>query len=102
MSRGMSSGRRADPCEKFLYGFKAARRAARAADTARTPELPLTLPAPAAPGAGRLARKQEVGPLDLQQVSSVQATVSLLPPPDCPRPVRTRQGRLWPQGNRTR
>jgi len=28
----------------FLYGFKAARRAARAADTARTPPLPLALP----------------------------------------------------------
>jgi hypothetical protein len=31
-------------CENFLYGFKAARGAARAADTARTPQLPLTLP----------------------------------------------------------
>ena len=31
-------------CEDFLYGFKAARRAARAAATARTPPLPLTLP----------------------------------------------------------
>ena len=31
-------------CENFLYGFKAARRAARAAATARTPPLPLTLP----------------------------------------------------------
>jgi len=31
-------------CENFLYGFKAARRAARAADSARTPQLPLTLP----------------------------------------------------------
>src|SRR2546423_690067 len=31
-------------CENFLYGFKAARRAARPAATARTPPLPLTLP----------------------------------------------------------
>ena len=31
-------------CENFLYGFKAARRAARAANTARTPQLPLALP----------------------------------------------------------
>ena len=31
-------------CENFLYGFKAARRAARAANTARTPPLPLALP----------------------------------------------------------
>src|SRR5438552_3958146 len=32
------------PCENFLYGFKAARRAARAADSAARPPLPLTLP----------------------------------------------------------
>ena len=32
------------PCENFLYGFKAARRAARAANSARTPSLPLALP----------------------------------------------------------
>ena len=32
------------PCENFLYGFKAARRAARAANTARSPQLPLALP----------------------------------------------------------
>ena len=31
-------------CADFLYGFKAARQAARTADTARTPQLPLTLP----------------------------------------------------------
>ena len=31
-------------CENFLYGFKAARRAARAADSARSPLLPLALP----------------------------------------------------------
>jgi hypothetical protein len=31
-------------CENFLYVFKAARRAARAADTARSPQLPLALP----------------------------------------------------------
>jgi len=30
-------------CENFLYVFKAARRAARAANSARTPPLPLTL-----------------------------------------------------------
>jgi len=34
----------ASPCENFLYGFKAARRAARAAATAHTPSLPLALP----------------------------------------------------------
>jgi len=32
------------PCENFLYGFKAARRAARAAVSARSPSLPLALP----------------------------------------------------------
>ena len=31
-------------CENFLYGFKAARRAARAADSAPRPSLPLALP----------------------------------------------------------
>ena len=31
-------------CAKFLYGFKAARRAARAANTVRSPQLPLALP----------------------------------------------------------
>jgi hypothetical protein len=31
-------------CENFLYGFKAARWAAHAADTAARPPLPLTLP----------------------------------------------------------
>jgi hypothetical protein len=35
---------RAPACENFLYGFKAARRAARAADSARSPLLPLALP----------------------------------------------------------
>jgi hypothetical protein len=46
-------------CENFLYGFKAARRAARAADTARTPPLSLTLRYGGA-NAGRLARKDEM------------------------------------------
>jgi len=32
------------PCENFLYGFKAARRAARAAASAPWPSLPLALP----------------------------------------------------------
>ena len=31
-------------CADLLYTFKAARRAARAANTARTPQLPLALP----------------------------------------------------------
>ena len=32
------------PCENSLYGFKAARQAARAAASARSPQLPLALP----------------------------------------------------------
>ena len=58
MSKGTARGPRAEgrehraespehprsTCENFLYGFKAARRAARAADTARSPSLPLALP----------------------------------------------------------
>jgi hypothetical protein len=42
--QALQAGRPGHPCEKFLYGFKAARRAARAAATARTPALPLALP----------------------------------------------------------
>jgi hypothetical protein len=43
-------------CENFLYGFKAARRAARAAATAPRPSLPLELRSGRA-NAGRLARR---------------------------------------------
>src|SRR5262249_3290180 len=45
-------------CENFLYYFKAAPRAARAADTAARPPLPLTLPLRPA-HAGRLARRAQ-------------------------------------------
>ena len=41
---GNRTGYRSGICENFLYGFKAARRAARAADSARSPLLPLALP----------------------------------------------------------
>jgi hypothetical protein len=44
------------PCENFLYGFKAARRAARAAATAPRPSLSLARRSGRA-NAGRLARK---------------------------------------------
>ena len=37
-------GARNSICAKFLYGLKAARRAARAANSARSPQLPLALP----------------------------------------------------------
>ena len=43
-SSGTAHKCRDKPCENFLYGFKAARRAARAADSARSPSLPLALP----------------------------------------------------------
>ena len=42
--QGCRTGHRSGICENFLYGFKAARRAARAADTTRSPQLPLALP----------------------------------------------------------
>jgi hypothetical protein len=44
------------PCENFLYGFKAARQAARAADSAPRPSLSLARRSGRA-NAGRLARK---------------------------------------------
>ena len=47
-------------CENFLYGFKAAPRAARAADSDGTAALPLRS-ARLASGAGRLARKAKNG-----------------------------------------
>ena len=40
------------PCADFLYGFKAARQAARAAASARSPSLPLALPLTSIPGRG--------------------------------------------------
>jgi hypothetical protein len=50
-------------CENFLYVFKAARRAARAAATAPRPSLSLTLHSGRA-NAGRLARKRETRAAD--------------------------------------
>ena len=48
------------PCENFLYGFKAARRAARAAATAPWPSLPLALPL--RPGQRRSAGAKSMKP----------------------------------------
>jgi hypothetical protein len=60
-------------CEKFLYGFKAARRAARAAASAPRPSLSLARRSGRA-NAGRLARNVLIlGPPDIQEVSSAQA-----------------------------
>ena len=58
-------------CENFLYGFKAAPRAARAAATARTPSLPLALPLRRVPtpGAWREGRKTSGPPLTYRQLS---------------------------------
>jgi hypothetical protein len=86
-------------CEDFLYGFKAARRAARAADTARTPTLPLTLPLRRRQrrSAGAKIRKQ--GPPLTYSSCRGSPRGPMLPLPDCPGPVRTRQGRLCPQSN---
>jgi len=81
-------------CENFLYRFKAARRAARAAATARSPPLPLALP---------LRRRQtpvgwresiKLGPLEHTASFIGAGGASLLPLPGLSRPVRTRQGRL--------
>jgi hypothetical protein len=57
------------PCENFLYGFKAAPRAARAADSGRRIRAPAPLPRgwPLAPG--RLARKAKAGPLKTGEVT---------------------------------
>ena len=55
-------------CENFLYGFKAARWAARAADSARLAALPLTLP---------LRRRQTpVGWRERQRVGVAETTGS--------------------------
>jgi hypothetical protein len=59
------------PCENFLYGFKAARRAARAAATAPWPSLSLALRSAGPVPVGW--REKEAGPLYIQQVSSVRA-----------------------------
>ena len=87
-------------CEKFLYGFKAARRAARAAASAHSPTLPLTLPLRRAPTARGWREKHGAADRSFQEISG--RGVSMLPRRGCPGPVRTHQGRLWPQGNRTR
>ena len=81
------------PCENFLYVFKAARWAARAADSASWPTLTLSLPL-------RPDQRRSAGAKDetraAQRVVSFTCArgSSLLPLPDCPGLVRTRQGRL--------
>ena len=80
-------------CENFLYGFKAARRAARAAASAPWPSL-CWRSAPAGPAPVGWREKTKRGPLDIQQVSHVQAGRPCSRCRDCPGPVRTRQGRL--------
>jgi hypothetical protein len=85
------------PCENFLYVFKAARRAARAANTARTPPLPLALPL-------RRRQRRSAGAkmanlraaIDVQQspVISRGEVVSMLPLPVLSGPGRTCQERL--------
>jgi hypothetical protein len=68
------SAERNVPCEKFLYGFKAARRAARAADTAARPALTPGLPCRTVPNAGRLARRPKYpGPADHGSSSTRQS-----------------------------
>ena len=84
-------------CENFLYGFKAARRAARAAATARSPSLPLALPLRRRQrrSAGAKGRRPSGPPLtDSSYWELSRGGLSMLPLRNCPRPGRTRQGRL--------
>jgi hypothetical protein len=86
------------PCENFLYGFKAARRAARAADSVRSPTLPLPLPLRRRQRRSPGAKSMKLGAaIDIQTVigiSSVRVERPCSRCRDCPGPVRTRQGRL--------
>jgi hypothetical protein len=59
-------------CDIFLYGFKAARRAARAAATARTPTLPLALPLRRRPRRSAGAKNENPGPPLTYKVHPVQ------------------------------
>jgi len=68
------------PCENLLYGFKAARRAARAADSAPVPSL--TLPLPLRPGRRRSAgakRQRRAGPRKTQRVAVAAADLTREP-----------------------
>jgi hypothetical protein len=83
--------------EKFLYGFKAARRAARTADSARTPALPLALPLRRRQrrSAGAKITKPRAA-FDIQQSPGISRgdRVSMLPLPVLSGSARTRQERL--------
>ena len=83
-------------CENFLYGFKAARRAARAAAAARSPPLPLDAPAAAAPTPVGWRETQNPGHHRRIAITGVQPlnVVSMLPLPLLSEAGRTRQERL--------
>ena len=88
------------PCENFLYGFKAARWAARAgrhgALAFAPADAPADAPATAAPTpVGWRERRKTFGPpLTDSSYPKLAGGVSMLPLRNCPRPVRTRQGPL--------
>jgi len=83
--------------DKYNVTIKAARRASRAAATARPPALSLRR------RQRRLAGAKHKSWAAWRPASSICAGgPSLLPLPGLSRPVSTRQGRLWPQGSRTR
>ena len=83
LSRLSSRLSKSPACEKFLYGFKAARWAARAAASARSPSLPLTLPLRRRPTPGRLARKsRKPGRLTYSKLHRRRQGTSLLPLPE--------------------
>ena len=66
-------------CENFLYGFKAARRAARAAASAPWPSLPLALPL--RPGQRRSAGAKGIasGAAETQEVTGAAADLTREP-----------------------
>ena len=82
------------PCENFLYGFKAVRRAARAADSARSPSLPLALSL-------RRRQRRSAGAKDAKPWAALTYSshriplgVSLLPLPELSR-ARAEPGVRW-------
>jgi hypothetical protein len=81
-------------CEKFLYGFKAARRAARAADSARSPPLRWRSRCGGARRRSAGAKSGKPRAARHTAVTRVQRRVRLLPLRNCPGRARTRQERL--------
>jgi len=88
-------------CEKFLYGFQGGPpgRTRRRLGVQAYAHAAASAPAGPAPVGWR--ERQNTGRSTRSKLHCARGS-SPLPLPDCPGPVRTCQGRLWPQGNRTR